>query len=213
MPIGMIVLIVAAILLLFGVGQRVLDKMKLTDRAALLITAALFLGGLLPGISLGRVEIGVGGALVPLGVCAYLLITAGTGKERFRAAVASLATACAVYLLGRFLPAEPEQLHIEPIWLYGAAGGLISWVLGRSRRSAFIAGLLGVFLADTAVAVQNWTAGGDQTLRLGTGGALDAAVLSAFIAVLLCELTGEIVERAQRGAKRKAPAAVGEEGR
>ena len=36
--------------ILLGAGQRVLDKMHLSDRAALMIIAAMFIGGLLPDI-------------------------------------------------------------------------------------------------------------------------------------------------------------------
>ena len=50
MTVGSILLSGAAIALLLGVGQRVLDKMHLTDRAALIIIAAMFVGGLLPDI-------------------------------------------------------------------------------------------------------------------------------------------------------------------
>ena len=46
MSIGYILLAVASILVLLGVGQRVLDKMQLTDRGALVIIAAIFVGGL-----------------------------------------------------------------------------------------------------------------------------------------------------------------------
>ena len=41
MSIGLILLIVAGVLVLFGVGQRVLDKLRLTDKQALLFIALL----------------------------------------------------------------------------------------------------------------------------------------------------------------------------
>ena len=42
MSIGMILLTAAAILVFFGVAQRVLDKLHLTDRMALLLIALMF---------------------------------------------------------------------------------------------------------------------------------------------------------------------------
>ena len=71
--------------------------------------------------------------------------------------------------------------------------------VGRSRRSAFVAGILGVILADAAVGVVNWRSGVNQTVHLGSAGALDAVVLSGVTAVLLCELFGELMERIARG--------------
>ena len=85
MSLGMILLVVLALLILFGVLQRVLDRMALTDRQALLLVALIFVGGWLPDIRLGMVSINIGGALVPLGVCVYLFFHAGTAKERMRA--------------------------------------------------------------------------------------------------------------------------------
>ena len=196
----MIVLLVLGLLILFGALHRVLDRMALTDRQALLCVAAIFIGGFLPNIPLGLIEINIGGALVPIIVCVYLFLHAGTAKERVRALVASLLTAAAIYALTLVFPADPLAMPmVDPMLLYGIVGGLIAWLLGRSRRSAFIAGVLGVVLADIISSASLWMRGIDQTLYLGGAGALDATVLAGVTAVLLCELTGEIMERIQTG--------------
>ncbi len=198
MSIGLIVLSAASVLVLFGVAQRVLDRMQLTDRAALVIAAALFFGGLIPDIRLGRVAVNLGGAVVPLGVCVWLLIKTDTRKEVWRAILGSVLTGAAVYLLGRFLPSEPEKMVLDPIYLYGISAGIIAYILGRSRRAAFICGVLGTVLADVATAVINWNRGIDQTLVLGGAGAKDTVVIAGILAVLLAELTGDLMERAAR---------------
>ena len=199
MSIGMILLTVLALLILFGVGERVLDRMHLTDRQALFMVAAVFVGGWLPDIEIGRVSVNIGGALVPLGLCVYLLVRAGTGKERVRALVAAVLTGAAVYLIGRLMPADPIQTIVDPNYVYGLAAGVIAYLLGRSRRAAFFAGVVGVLLADIAVAALNWSRGIDQTLHLGSAGALDAVVISGLLAVLLAEFVGEAIERMTTG--------------
>ena len=156
MSISLILLSVVSALLLFGAAQRVLDRMQLTDRAVLVIAALIFFGGLIPDIRLGNVVFNIGGFVVPLGVCIWLLVKADTRTEVRRALFGSVLTGAAVYLLGRLLPSEPEKMLIDPNYLYGIAGGIIAYVLGRSRRAAFICGILGVILADTAVALINW---------------------------------------------------------
>lgn len=195
----MILLVVLALLILFGVLQRVLDRMALTDKQALLLVALIFVGGWLPDIRLGMVSLNIGGALVPFGVCVYLFFHAGTGKERVRCLVASVLTAAVIYVIGLFFPADPVTMPFDPMILYGLCGGIIAWLMGRSRRSAFIAGVLGVILADAAAGVVSWTRGVNQALVLGGAGALDAVVLSGVTAVMLCELFGEIMERIARG--------------
>ncbi|MDO5377268.1 MAG: DUF1614 domain-containing protein [Clostridia bacterium] len=199
MSIGMILLLVLALLILFGVLQRVLDRMALTDRQALIGVAAIFIGGWLPDLTFGMVTVNIGGALIPLILCVYLFFHAGTAKERVRSLVASALTAAAIYIIGLYFPADPVTMPFDPMILYGVAGGAIAWLLGRSRRSAFIAGILGVVLADVISGVMLWSQGVNQALRLGGAGALDAVVLSGVIAVLLCELFGEIMERITTG--------------
>ena len=71
-------------------------------------------------------------------------------------------------------------------------------MLGRSRRAAFICGVLGTVLADTAVALMNWQQGVNTTLVLGGAGAMDTVVISGLLAVLLAELVGEALERMTR---------------
>lgn len=205
MSIGMIVLIVISLLIVFGSLQRVLDRMALTDRQALLIVAAIFIGGWLPEIDLGLFTLNIGGALIPITVCVYLLLHAGTIKERVRALIAAGLTAASIFAISLIIPADPARMPLlDPMILYGVAGGLIAWLLGRSRRSAFIAGVLGVILADVITGISLLMRGVNQVMHLGGAGALDAVVLAGVIGVLCCELAGEIMERIQTG-KANAP--------
>lgn len=201
---GLILLAAVSALVLLGVAQRVLDRMQLSDRAALFIAISLFVGALIPDIRLGRVTVNLGGAVVPLGVCVWLLIKTDTAKEVLRTLIGSVLTAGAVFALGRLLPDEPERMFIDPQYLYGLAGGLIAYILGRSRRAAFICGVLGVMLADTVSAVLTWRQGIGQTLALGGAGAMDSIVIAGILAVLLSEFLGELLERLSRGGRRSA---------
>jgi uncharacterized membrane protein len=197
--IGMILLTAVAVLIFFGVAQRVLDRMRLSDRAALVIVAAMFFGTLIPDIRIGMVQFNIGGAVIPVAVCLYLIFKAETAKEKWRAVIGSLLTGGLVYVLGLVMPNEPEQIVVDPNYVYGVVGGLVAYLFGRSRRNAFICGVLGVLLADIAVAVVNWSRGISQTLVLGGAGAVDAMVISGVLGVLLAELIGEVAERMVRG--------------
>ena len=208
MSIGMVLLTVTAILVFFGAAQRVLDKLYLSDRAALVLIGLMFFGTLLPNLTIGSIQISIGGAIIPLGVCVYLLLRAGTAKERARAIIGSVLTASIIYALSALMPDEPEAIVIDPMYLYGITGGVIAYMLGRSRRGAFICGVLGVMLADVAVAVMNWRKGIEQTLILGGAGIFDAIVISAILGVLLSELIGELFERLTRGKEHPAVSAI-----
>lgn len=195
----MILLTAAAILVFFGAAQRVLDKLYLSDRTALLLIALMFFGTLIPDIVVGSVSVSIGGAVIPAAICVYLLFRAGTAKERIRAILGSLLTGGIIYAFSALMPDEPETIIIDPLYLCGIVGGLIAYMLGRSRRGAFICGVLGVLIADAAVAVVNRMNGIQQRLVLGGGGIFDTVVISGLLGVLLAELMGELIERFVRG--------------
>lgn len=198
MSAGLILLSVVAALVLLGVLQRVLDRMGLSDRMALLFAALIFGCSFIPNIAIGMVRINVGGAVIPLILCIYLLVHADTGREFWRAVVGSVLTGAAVWGLGAVLPEDPTQITLDPNYIYGLAAGVIAYILGLSRRAAFVCGVLGVILADLAVGITNLANGYDQAITLGGAGAMDAVVISGIIAVLLAEIIGELIERMAR---------------
>ena len=200
MTIGFILLLVTGVLILFGAGQRVLDRLRLTDRQAILFIVLIIAGGFVPDIAVtDRFAFNIGGALIPLALCVWLWIKADTGLERVRCLVATLVSAVTIFALGRYLPANPDALPMDPDWAYGIAAGLIAYVFGRSRRGAFIAGTLGVMLANVGSWLYARSLGADQSLVLGGAGGYDVIVIAGLLAVLISELVGELVERITRG--------------
>ena len=208
MSVGMVLLTVVSILVFFGIAQRVLDKLQLTDRAALTLIALMFFGTMIPNLEIGPVSLSIGGALIPFGICVYLMYRADTFKEQLRAVLGSLVTGGIVYIISSLMPDEPERFVIDPMYVYGLTGGIVAYLFGRSRRNAFICGVLGVMFADIAVAIQNWSGGISQKLVLGGGGIFDALIISGIIGVLLAELVGEVLERMTRGNRKSTSKTV-----
>lgn len=165
--------------------------MRLSDRAALIIIALMLAGTWLPDISLGMVRLNIGGTLIPLGLTVYLLGTADTLREQVRGGLAILATAAAVLILDAVMPQEPGAMFIDPLYTYGLAAGVIGYLAGRSRRSAFIGGIMGVLLADIVVVFQQIPLG--NPTRIG-GGVFDSALIAGVIAVGFAEIFGEARE-------------------
>ena len=198
MSAGTMLLTIAAILVFSGLLQRVLDRMYLTDRQALLIIGAMLLGTLFPNIPLGALELNLGGAFIPFGVCVYIFSKADEARERFHTIAGTLITAIGVYMLSTLLPSEAESMLVEPLWLFGLCGGVIAWLFGRSRRNAFICGVAGVILADMGTGIVSLIQGYQVQIVLGGGGIADAAVISGVISVFLCEVIGESIERLAR---------------
>jgi uncharacterized membrane protein len=204
MPVGPILLTILLVLIYFGLAERVLDRMRLTDRQALLIIIAMLVGSLIdvdlaPGLS-----INLGGGLIPIGVATYLIVTADHWYESVGALAAATVAAGSVYLIGRFFPpGEPTELNLfflDAQYLYGLAGGLAGYMAGRSRRSAFCAGVLGVAIADVVQYLSFVRDGTRQgiAVAIGGGGIWDTMMIAGVLAVLLAELVGETREAVHR---------------
>ena len=196
LPLSVALLTLLTVLLLLGLGQRVLDRMRLTDAEAVIILLLMIGGHFLPTISLTpRIALNLGG-LIPFGVGIYLLVTTST-QERLRAVGVTLVTAALIWLSDKFLPLQPGLL--DPVFSGGIFAGLTATIWGRSRRSAFTAGLLGVLLVDATSMLQLWLQGLEERITLGSGGLFSSVVLSSFLAVALTEVIGEVREAIQLG--------------
>ena len=195
-PLSVTMLAVVTVLLFLGLGQRVLDNMRLTDFAAIVILLLMILGHFLPTISLStHLAVNLGG-FIPLGIVIYLLFTTSR-EEQKRAAFVSLLTALAIFLADKLLPLQPGFL--DPLFSSGIFAGLLAAFLGRSRRGAFIAGILGILVVDLVAVVELWFRGVEQQITLGSGGIFSSMVVSAFLAVVVAEIVGEIRERIMLG--------------
>lgn len=199
-PLGMIALIVVSILIYFGLAHRVLDRMRLNDRSALVVIAAIIIGSFID-IPLGsRVTINLGGTIA-VALAVYVWLGAGTTYEKVRALIAAAVTGLVLFLAARFLGAEPEQIFIDPIYLYPMVAGIVGYLAGRSRRGAFFAAVMGVLALDVGQYIYLIRTGVRGVVNVGGAGAFDSLILAGILAVLLAEFIGESLERIQGGPK------------
>jgi hypothetical protein len=210
MTIGMIILVAAAILIYLGVAQRVLDRLRLTDKAALIFVAALIIGGFLPEIPLSdNVSINIGGGIVPIALAVYLIARAGTAKEKTRAVVAALVTSVVVYATMKIMPLEPTyNFFLDPIYIFAIIAGVVGYLAGRSRRSAFIAGSMGLLLTDIYSRIEIAIRGGSGRMSIGGAGVFDSIIIGGILALLLAEVVGETRERVRGGPSQDRPEAL-----
>lgn len=202
MPIGMTLLLVIGVLVYFGIAHRILDRMRLTDRQALLFIGAIIIGTFIdiPIISAPvEVSINVGGALLPGLLALWLIGKADEFFEKARAVMAAVLVAAAVSLGSRYLPYEPENMFLDPKLIYGISAGLIAYLAGRSRRSAFIGGVLGIVLSDLVHMITILRLGIPGTTDIGGAGAFDVVIIAGIVAVMVAELVGETREKIQGG--------------
>ena len=206
MSIGMILLIIVAVLIFSGLAHRVLDRLRLSDKAAIAIIIGIIVSTIfIPDIYITKnISFNIGGFVIPVGLAIYLFIKAETGKEKGRAIIAAIITGVAIYLVQRYvLPAEPEAQNIEPNYVYAILAAVVAYIMGRSRRSAFIAGVLGVVISDIIQAVINSINNIPTPTNFGGAGGVDTTVIAGILAVLLAEVVGETREKLQGGTDKK----------
>ncbi|HZK24553.1 MAG TPA: DUF1614 domain-containing protein [Oscillospiraceae bacterium] len=201
--VGTLSLIVVTVLIYLGFLHRVLDRMRLTKIQALVILLAMLAAGFLPNIPIyAGLSLNIGGALIPVGVAVYLIVTANEAAEKRRALITAGVVSVLVYLTEKLLPMEPTSAAflVDPLFMPAIVAAVTAYLLGRSRRSAFIGGIFGVILTDLFAWLETlFLYQLHVPIVLGSTGVYGAAVIAGMGAVLLAELVGEILERLQGG--------------
>lgn len=204
MSISLIILTGLILLVMFGAGQRILDQMRLTDKQALIIMILIAIGIIIPPIYIGKYFcFSIGGFLIPFGICAYLLVSCGWSRDLLRSIIGTILVAGLCILLEWVLPADPEEMIVDPMFIYGIIAGIVAYALGRSRRNAFICATLGISLAMVVQYIINITKGVQIVLGLGVGGAFGTLVVSIIISVALAEFFGRMFENAKKDENKK----------
>jgi len=193
---GLIILLSAAIIIYFGFAHRVLDRLRLNDRAALGFLVAMIVGGFLPDLPLGaNVSVNIGGGIIPVVLVVYLWSKVERAEIN-RNGIAVLITAAAVFAAMKIIPLEPTyNFFLDPLYITALIAGLVGYLSGRSRRGAFTSGTMAVVLNDLASGVENIFAGVRSNIVIGGAGIFDAVVIAGFLALGLAEIVGETAER------------------
>jgi hypothetical protein len=97
---------------------------------------------------------------------------------------------------------------MDVTYFYAIVSGLVAYLAGRSRRSAFIAGTMGIIIGDFVHLFQLYYGGIPGRADIGGAGAFDATVIAGIVAVMIAELVGETRERLQGGPSHHHPDAL-----
>ena len=195
---GLRFVVILSMLIYLFLLHRVLNRMRLGVGVSLLLLLAMFATGYLSAVPLGRgLAVNIGGMLIPLGIIAYLILSAESTTEKIRGPVAALLVGASVWGVDRILPSTPGWgYELDPLYIPAIFAGIIAYLLGRSRRSAFIGGVGGILVLDLAAWIENLVRSSQVVpIILGGAGVFDATLVAGVFAVLLAELVGELRER------------------
>lgn len=204
MSVSLTIISIIILLIMFGAGQRILDSLRLNDKEALIILILICIGIIIPPIWIGKYFcFSIGGFLMPFALSVYLLISCGWSRDLLRSVIGTVLVAGIIYLLEWLLPANPESVLIDNTYIYGVVAGVVAYVLGRSRRNAFISCLFGITLAQLVQWVINFINKTPSILGLGVGGAFGTYIVAIIIAVALSEFLGRCFESATINKKKQ----------
>lgn len=203
MSVSLWIVLIIIVLIMFGVGQRILDELRLSDKSALIILIAIAIGLVIPPIWIGEYFcFSIGGFLIPLALSIYLLISCGK-RDIIRAVIGTILVAGIIYGLEWLLPADPEDVLIDNMYIYGIVAGVVAYLLGRSRRNAFVSCLFGITLAELVQWIINICMNTKSILGLGVGGVFSTYIVAIIISVAVSEFIGRCVETASGGKEKK----------
>jgi uncharacterized membrane protein len=130
--------------------------------------------------------VNVGGALIPIGMSAYLLI-----RYRFwlRAALATLVVTIVCYWLSRPIPGLGIA---EPVVVPALAAAVTALILSRDDAAplAYVSGSLGALIGADLLNLGNIQGLGAPVASIGGAGTFDGIFLIGIVSVLIASLTG-----------------------
>ena len=193
------------ILLMFGAGQKILDNLRLNDKQAIIILIAIAIGIAVPPIYIGEYfAVSIGGYIIPFGLCIYMLISCGWSRDLLRAFIGTILVAGIIYGLEWLLPsATADDVIVDNTFVYGIVAGVVAYMLGRSRRNAFVCAVFGISLSQIVQWIINLYLGTPTVLGLGVGGAFGTYVIAILIAVGLAEFLGRAFTNAKPDDQKK----------
>lgn len=192
---GVLILLLAAASVYFGIAYNVLEQMGLTDTQALLIIG-LMIGGSFLDIPLlpGRTEISInmGGVIVPLVLAVYFFSRVDSYHELFGGFGAVMITTGIVYGISQIISfGLPQREIIDPVWFFGIISGITGFLTARTHRHAFIASTFGIILTDIIHLVKAYEAYLPAIAAIGGRGIFDTIIFAGLAAVVLVEVFGD----------------------
>ena len=195
MSVSLIILSIIILMIMFGVGQRILDSLRLNDIQALVILILICIGIVIPPIWIGQYFcFSIGGFLIPFALAIYMLISCGWSRDLLRAFIGTIFVAGIIYGLEWLLPSSPEGMIIDNTYIYGVVAGVVAYALGRSRRNAFVSAIFGLSLAQLVQWLVNLGMHTKTILGLGVGGAFGTYIVAIIISVAVSEFLGRCFE-------------------
>lgn len=203
MIIGLVLLGLTALLLFFGVAERVFKSFGVAYWLAVCMIGVLIGCAFIPTFTVGSVEFNVAGFFAPLLFAAVFLALAAKMNELRRALVVAAVTAA--LFISVWLLIAPIASDTVSVIIIGFLCGAADYLVGKTKLAALCGIFLGMPIGEaisSAVGMYVY----NTPIRFGTPATFDAIILAAVTAVVIFESVSAIKRAMNNRARHKAGA-------
>ena len=201
MIIGLVLLGLVAVLLFFGIAERVFKSFGVAVWLAFVMIGVLIGCAFIPTFTVGAVEFNVAGFFAPLLFSAVFFALAFRLREVGRGIVATAVTAA--LFISVWMLIAPITSDTVCVIIIGFLCGAVDYLVGKTKIAALCGIFLGMPIGDViSSAVGMYVYG--TPLRFGAPSTFDAIILAAVTAVVIFESVSAIKRTMNHRAKAKA---------
>lgn len=208
MVIGLVLLGSVAVLLFFGVAERIFKSFGMTYWLAFVIVGVLVGCAFIPMFTVGAVEFNIAGFFSPLIFAAvFFALAARVGEVRH--AIAAVSVTAALYISVQML-VSPLVSNTVTVIIIGFLCGAVGYLVGKTKLAALCGVFTGMPIGEVVSSVV-WMYVQGTPIRFGTASTFDAIILAAIVSVVIFESVAAIKRTMRTRAKQATALEVADE--
>ncbi len=201
MIIGLVLLGLVAVLLFFGVAERVFKSFGVAYWLAFVIVGLLIGCAFIPSFKIGSVVFNVAGFIAPLLFAAVFFFITWRTRETLHA-LATTSVVAAMFIAVQLL-LGPITNDTVTVIISGFLCGAIGYLVGKTKLAALAAVFLGMPIGEVVASAVSMRVYGTP-MEFGTPATFDAVILAAVFSVVLFESIAAIKRTMNAKARNKA---------
>lgn len=188
MTIGLVLLVVIAILIFFGLSDKFFSHLGIAPWLGFVLSIALIVGVVIPDITIGAGFVfNIGGFVVPIVGMIILMAFIGWNRALVRVIFAELVFAAIAVATRVLILPESTGMILASSIIVGIIGGTAAFLITGSRIGTLASVMGGVVIGDLIVNLIYVFGIGGYVFSMGTRGVFDSLVIGLVFGILLLE--------------------------
>lgn len=186
MPISIIILGIAFIFLIFGLGYEFIKELHLDRFGACLLILLTVIFLVIKPININDIAyLSIGGFIIILSFAVYLMTQIKQQNSYYKLLILTLLLLTLLLIFNLVLRFDIEQVFIFPTVLMGIVLGGFAYFSGENLTTDFVAIIISSNLFNVFYFIINYSSGIDIKLLLGVGVIFEASIVAMLTTILL----------------------------